>query len=244
MSFSPYIYRDIAGKIDYTMLRIDIDIKMFRDFLSKGKKYRFRALVVTPSFLEYAKNEVEESDVKLVSVIGFPLGQTYPEIKLMEARSAAESGADELDIVLNVSLLKSGYLNEFHREAEYILSNLKQDYPDLVIKYILEVTILSRSLLKKGLEIINNVKPDYFKTSTGYGLRGTSVNDIRFVKKYLSNEIGVKASGGIRTLKQFTELLEAGADIVGSSSGDKIVEEAVSMRSRYKKYSGVSGVNQ
>ena len=236
MNFSPYIYRDVAGKIDYTMLRMDIDIKMFRDFLYKGKKYRFRALVVTPSFLKYAKNELERSGVKLVSVIGFPLGQTYPEIKLMEARSALSSGADELDIVLNASLLKSGYLNEFHREAEYILSSLKQDYPDLVIKYILEVTILSRSLLKKGLKIINDVKPDYFKTSTGYGLRGTSVNDIRFVKKYLSSRISVKASGGIRTFKQFTELLEAGADIIGSSSGDKIVEEAAEHLDKDKKH--------
>lgn len=226
MNSSSYIYRDVARKIDYTMLRIDADIRMFRDFLSKGRKYRFRALVVTPSSLKYAGNEIQFPEIKLVSVIGFPLGQTHPKIKLIEAQSAIASGADELDIVLNTFLLKSGYLNEFHKEASYILGSLKQNYPNLVIKYIIEVTVLSSSLLKKGLEIINNVKPDYFKTSTGYGPRGTSVSDIKFVKKYLSSEIGVKASGGIHSFKQFMELLNAGADIVGSSNGDKIVEEA------------------
>ncbi len=218
---------EIASKIDHTLLKLDIDNKILDMFLSKGRKYKFRALVVSPSLIKYSKDKLYNTGIKLVSVIAFPLGQTYPETKLMEAETAISSGADELDIVLNPYLLKTGYLEEFNEEAYYILNSLRRKHPNITIKYILEVTILPKPILRKGLEIINKVQPDYFKTSTGYGPRGTSVDDIKFVKKHLSDEIKIKASGGIRTFKQFTEILNAGADIIGTSSGDRIIEEAI-----------------
>lgn len=217
---------DVVRKIDYTLLKIDSNIDIIRRFVSNGKKYRFRALVVMPYFLKFIRDDVRDSDIKLVSVVGFPFGQTYSKTKLLEAEEAINSGAVELDIVLNTSMLKSSFLNEFREEAKYILKYLKMNYPDIIVKYIVEVTVLSRNLLRKGLEIINDAKPDFFKTSTGYGPRGTSAEDIVFIKRYLSDEIYIKAAGGIRHFSQFKRLLDCGADIIGSSNGDKIVEEA------------------
>jgi len=219
---------ELAKKIDHTLIKIDIDMDKLKEFVYNGLKYRFRGLVTTPSNIPILRDLIgDDKGIKLISVIGFPLGQTFIKTKMKEISEVAKYDVNELDIVLNTSLIKLGYVDRFREEASLLTNFVRKEYPDIGIKLITEVTVLPREGLLKAIEIINKVKPDYFKTSTGYGPRGTIVDDVSFVKKYLSKDIHIKAAGGIRSVKQMIELIDAGADIIGSSSGVAIIREAI-----------------
>ncbi len=217
----------VAKHIDHTLLKIDVDRERLMDFALAGLKYRVRCLVVSPSNIAFLREVVRDSGVKIASVIAFPFGQTSVDVKIKEVEYCIAEGVDELDIVLNSSLLKLGDFHRFSNEAILLSSYIRREHPDIVFKFIVEVPILSRDLLAKAIEIVNRAKPDYFKTSTGFGPRGTTVDDVSFIRKLLSPDINIKASGGIRNLEQFLSFTEAGADLIGSSSGVNIIKEAV-----------------
>jgi len=223
-----YNVSELAKKIDHTFIKMDVNIDRLKEFASNGLKYGFRGLVTTPSNIPILKEFIGEGkDIKVISVIGFPLGQTFIKTKIEEISEVIEYEVDELDIVLNTSFLKFGYVDRFREEASSLTSFIRKEYPDIGIKLITEVTILSRESLLKAIEIINEVKPDYFKTSTGYGPRGTNIDDVSFIRRYLSKDVYIKAAGGVRSVRQLIQLIDAGADIIGSSSGVTIIEEAI-----------------
>lgn len=218
---------EIAKRIDHTYIRIDANYESLEAFIKVGLEYKFRSLVVPPSFLSYVKERIKGTGIKLSAVIDIPFGQEALKAKMCSCKNAIDCGADELDIVSNMSLLLSRMFDKYETEARSLVQLTKTEYPDIVVKYIVEVTVLDVDLLTKAIEIINRVKPDYFKTSTGFGPRGTTSADVKFIRQLLSNDIKIKASGGIRTYEQFIELTNSGADIIGSSTGDKIIKEAL-----------------
>ncbi|MEM0057145.1 MAG: deoxyribose-phosphate aldolase [Candidatus Geothermarchaeota archaeon] len=221
---NPY---EVAKRIDHTYIKIDANYESLEAFIKTGLEYRFRSLVTLPSLLPYVKERIRGTDIKLSAAIDVPFGQEALKVKMYACRNAIESGANELDIASNVSFLLSRTFDRYEAEARSLIQSIKAEYPDIVVKYIVEVTVLDTSLLTKAIEIINRVKPDYFKTSTGFGPRGTTSADVKFIRQLLLDEIKIKASGGIRTYEQFIELIKSGADIIGSSTGDKIVKEAL-----------------
>lgn len=220
---------DIASKIDHTLLKIGVDLNQLNKFIEEGVKYNVRALVVSPTNVNYLKEYLEKfnADIRVVSVVAFPYGETFTRVKICEIDHLYDIGVDEVDIVLNTSLLIQGYIDDFKAELKTLNDYIRGNYPNLTAKYIVEIPLLNKPLIVKAVEIFNEVMPEYLKTSTGYGPRGTTVDDVKFIRKILNPEIKIKAAGGIRSYQQAIELIAAGADIIGSSSGVKIIKEAV-----------------
>lgn len=215
----------VAARIDNTFLKININRGVLEDFIHKSIKYRFRGIVVSPYLVKVIKPYIPINGPRLVSVVSFPFGQTDISVKLTEATYCIDSGVDELDIVLNMVPLIYWDLDNFRREVEGIYRGIKVEYPDITIKYIVEVTMIDKNKLSKAIDIINQYPPEYLKTSTGYGPRGTIPEDVKYIRERLDGDIGIKASGGIKSFNQFIKLVNMGADIIGSSSGFKIVDE-------------------
>ena len=217
---------NIASKIDNTLLKIDVTLAVVREFIRKSLEYGMRGVVLPEFFIRYARDLIPKGSMKLVSVVAFPFGHVNPYVKISEATNAIDAGADELDIVSNTSLIKSGLIDKYANEIEIITKYFKREYPGIPIKIIAEIPILSIVEISIVAEIFNKFKPDYIKTSTGYAYRGTSIGDVLYLRTLLDEEIRIKASGGIRSFEKAVNLLMAGASIVGTSTGFKIVDEA------------------
>ena len=224
----PYKACDIAKRIDHTLLKTGLSLDSLREFLDEALKYRVRGMVVTPSNIPIILGMLSDRHViKLISVVSFPMGEDPKRIKIAEIGELYSYGVDELDIVLNTTYIKLGRWDLFEDEVREIISYSRREYPNLVIKLILEVPLLTNEELSKAIAIINRYKPDYLKTSTGHAYRGTMVEDVRKIRRILDRDIGIKAAGGIRRLSQVLELIDAGADIIGSSRGIDIIREAL-----------------
>ena len=219
--------KELASKIDHTYLKLDITTSTVKKLINETISYGFRSLVIPPYALRWIDDEVK-SNLKLCSVVSFPLGLTDPKLKVLEAEYAFKLGAQEVDIVSNISLVKSRYYGEFRDELAYIVEYLKSRYPEKTIKVIGEVTILDYRELVTLIEIINDIEPDFFKTSTGFGPRGTTVEEVTLIREKLGEKIKLKASGGIRTLEKALKMLESGADVIGTSSAINIMNECLS----------------
>ena len=219
----------VASKLDNTLLRLDVKPSYIEWFVDKSIEYGVRGIVVHPFFVELIRDGVRGS-TKLVSVVAFPYGYTGLDTKVKEALYCIGAGAEELDIVLNIYYIKNGMVDRFRDEAIAIKRLIKSEYEDVTIKYIVEITVLDRDELNKAIEIINMVEPDFFKTSTGHGPRGTDVNDVKYIRERLSSGIRLKAAGGIKSLKKFIDMVYAGADVIGASRGLDILREAERQR--------------
>ena len=218
----------IAERIDHTLLKQGVSLSSLKDFLDSALKYRVRGVVVTPSNIPFIIDMLSKGHViKVISVVSFPIGEDPMKIKIAEIDELYSYGVDELDIVLNTTYIKMRRWGLFEDEVKEILRYSRKEYPNLVIKLILEAPLLTDEELSKAISIINKYKPDYLKTSTGHVHRGTTVDDVRKIRKILDKSIGIKASGGIRKLSQVLDLIDAGADIIGSSRGIDIVREAL-----------------
>ena len=213
----------IASKIDLTYLKMDITGKILDELRFNTKKYGFRSLVIPPTFVDLVLED--KKDIRLTTVVSFPLGKETLKYKVKEALALLDQGVDEVDIVSNISYVLENKYEKYENEVKTLVSSVKDAYPDRIVKIICEITMLKPKQILKVLKIINSVRPDFFKTSTGFGIRGVSIGDIVFIRRHLSNEIGLKASGGIRSFMKARKILEAGADILGSSSGLKIISE-------------------
>jgi len=171
-----------------------------------------------------AREILKESRVKIATVIAFPFGVTYTEIKEAEMRASAARGADEMDFVINIAALKSGDDRAIEQEMEYLTSKARTI--GVRTKFIIETAYLTDDEKVRVCKVANRVKPDFMKTSTGYGPSGATVEDVRMMRSSLLPEIQIKAAGGIRSYAEALQLLQAGASRLGTSSGIKIIEEA------------------
>jgi len=215
---------DFGRHIDHTLLRPIGTTTDIRRLCTEAVEYGMAAVCVFPSYVPMAREILKESRVKIATVIAFPFGVTYTEIKEAEMRASAVRGADEMDFVINIAALKSGDDRAIEQEMEYLTSKARTI--GVRTKFIIETAYLTDDEKVRVCKVANRVKPDFMKTSTGYGPSGATVEDVRMMRSSLLPEIQIKAAGGIRSYAEALQLLQAGASRLGTSSGIKIIEEA------------------
>ena len=213
----------LANMIDHTNLKAFADDAAFKKLCDEAKKYNFKMVAINPAQTVRCKKKLEGSPVHVGAAIGFPLGQTTLECKIFETKDAIEKGADEIDYVINVAELKNKNYDYIKKEMEEIVKICRE--AGKTSKVIFENCYLTDDEKRKVAEIAKEVKPDFIKTSTGFGTGGATVEDVKLVKSVVGDEVKVKAAGGIRDLKTALAMIEAGAERLGTSAGVAIVEE-------------------
>lgn len=213
----------LANMIDHTNLKAFADDAAFEKLCDEAKKYNFKMVAINPAQTVRCKKKLEGSPVHVGAAIGFPLGQTTLECKIFETKDAIEKGADEIDYVINVAELKNKNYDYIKKEMEEIVKICRE--AGKTSKVIFENCYLTDDEKRKVAEIAKEVKPDFIKTSTGFGTGGATVEDVKLMKSVVGDEVKVKAAGGIRDLKTALAMIEAGAERLGTSAGVAIVEE-------------------
>ena len=219
----------LAKVIDHSLLRPEATSEEIVRFCEEAKEYHFACVVVLPSWCQLARKRLRDSDVNLCTVVAFPLGALPSPCKVFEARQAILNGATELDIVVNIGAACSGDFTAVQREIEEVvttakLAGLSEENDEILTKVILEVGLLSREQQARICRIAEEARADFIKTCTGQGPRAVCLQDVKFIRQVVGREMGIKASGGIRTLEQVMALVNAGANRIGTSTGVEIVE--------------------
>lgn len=207
--------------IEHTLLKQDATHEQVKNLLDEAIKYNFLGVCVNPCNVSFAKEYLKNTDIKVVTVIGFPLGQTTTESKILETIDAVKNGADEIDMVLNAGKLKDKEYNYITEE----ISKIKAACQERILKVILETDLLSKDEIVKACELCVSGKADFVKTSTGFVKNGVGakVEDVALMYKTVSPfGLQVKASGGIRDKEAALKMIEAGAVRLGTSSGASI----------------------
>lgn len=210
---------EINKFIDHTLLKPDATENDIIKLCKEAIQYKFYSVCVNGCYVKLAKELVKNSNVKVCSVIGFPLGATSTNAKVQEAIQAVQDGADEIDMVMNIGLLKSrNYVAVLKDVADVKLAIKK-----IPLKVILEISELSKNEIIKASEICMDAKADFVKTSTGFSKSGATLTAVRIIKKTIKDNAKIKASGGIRDAETAIKYIENGADRLGTSSGIAIV---------------------
>ena len=210
--------------IDHTILKPTTLISDIEKVCAEAIEYQFAAVCVPPNFVKKAKELTKESSVKVATVIGFPFGYSAIEAKLAESLLAIVDGADELDIVINISAIKNNDWEYLANEINHLMPVIKQN--NKVVKIIIESGILTDDEIIKCCQLYGAAGIDYLKTSTGYAEKGASVHAVELFRKNLPPHIQIKASGGIRDYAFAKQLVDAGATRLGCSAGVAIVKGA------------------
>ena len=208
--------------IEHTLLKQDAKYEDFIKLFDEAKKYNFLGVCVNPLYVKLAKEHLAGSNIKIVTVVGFPLGANKSQVKAYETQQAIEDGADEIDMVINVTALK----NKDYEFVKKDIETVKAFCKDNPLKVILETDLLDKDEIKKACEICVQAKADFVKTSTGFVKNGVGakVEDVKLMYETVSpHGLCVKASGGIRDKETALKMLEAGAERLGTSSGVKII---------------------
>lgn len=213
----------LANMVDHTNLKAFADDAAFTKLCDEARKYNFKMVAINPAQTVRCKEKLKDSLVHVGAAIGFPLGQTTLECKTFETKDAIKKGADEIDYVINVAELKNKNYDYIKKEMEEIVKICKE--AGKTSKVIFENCYLTDDEKVKVAEIAKEVKPDFIKTSTGFGTGGATVEDVKLMKSVVGDEVKVKAAGGIRDLKTALAMIEAGAERLGTSAGVAIVEE-------------------
>ncbi|MGN1099676.1 MAG: deoxyribose-phosphate aldolase [Christensenellales bacterium] len=212
----------MAKTIDQTLLKAYVTEADFKAFCEESAKYRFKMVAINSAPVKMCKEFLKGSDVLVGAAIGFPLGQTSIKSKTEETLNAISDGADEIDYVHNIVELKSGHYGYVKDEMQAIVDVCRKY--NKTVKVIFENCYLTDDEKKKLCEIALQVRPDFIKTSTGFGTGGATVEDVRLMKGEVGSAVKVKAAGGIRDLQTALAMIEAGAERIGTSAGVKIVE--------------------
>jgi len=211
---------EIAKMIDHTLLKQDASSEAIVKLCAEAKEFHFASVCVNPGFVPLAAKELKGSDVKVCTVVGFPLGATLPESKAYEAKLAIEAGATEVDMVLNDSMAKEH--NYAYIEDEVRL--VKKACGKILLKVILETCLLTEEEIIECCKACVRAGADYVKTSTGFSKGGATVEAVKIMRKAVGPNIGVKASGGIHNRAEANAMIEAGASRIGASCGVAIVK--------------------
>ncbi len=205
--------------IDHTILKPDASIEAIKKICQEAKEYNFMSVCVNPAYISLCKEELKGSDVKVCTVIGFPLGATLPQVKALETREAVMEGADEIDMVINVTMLKAKNDNYVYEEIEKV----RRSCVGKVLKVIIETCLLTDEEKVRACLLAKKAGADFVKTSTGFSTGGATVHDVALMRKTVGDDMGVKASGGVRTHEDLLAMVEAGANRIGTSAGPKII---------------------
>jgi deoxyribose-phosphate aldolase len=217
--------RKLSQFIDHTILKPTTTLAEIEKVCSEAIQYDFAAACVPPLFVKKAKQLLSDTSVKVATVIGFPFGYSAIEAKVAEIVLAIVDGADELDMVINISAIKNNDWQFLASEINTILPIVQNRQK--VIKVIIESGILTGDEIIKCCDIYGAAGVDYLKTSTGYAEHGASVHAVQLIRKHLSDAVKIKASGGIKTYKFAKELIDAGAERLGCSSSVQIMKESL-----------------
>lgn len=220
----------LAKTIDQTLLNPVATPKEIKYLCMNAKNEHFAAVVVNPTNVILAVKILGDTDVKVCSVIGYPLGANTIETKIFESRDCVKKGAGELDVVINIGAVKSGNYEYIEKELSVLVSIIRREQiaeynRHINIKIIIETGILSKDEVRKVSSIVERSGADFIKTSTGFGAKGVELDDVRLIREVVTRNIGVKASGGIKTFGDAQALIDAGATRLGTSSGVNIIKE-------------------
>ncbi len=213
--------KDLVKLIDHTLLKSDAKIEDIKKICEEAMEYQFYSVCINPSYVKKAKEFLKNSDVKVCTVISFPLGASTIKIKIDEATEAIENSADEIDMVMNIGIFKSNKYDYIYEE----ISSVKKAIGSKILKVIIETSILNEEEKIKASDIVKQSGADFVKTSTGFSQGGATKEDILLIRKTVGANFGIKASGGIKSYEQAIELINAGATRIGSSSSVKIMKE-------------------
>ena len=207
----------MSSRIEHTILKADTSLKEITLLCNEAMEHNFFGVCVAPYFVKIAAHQLKDSNVKVVTVVGFPLGYNTTPAKVEEARKAIDEGADEIDMVLNIAALKNGDFNFVLNDIQSVATLVQLRSRKL--KVIIETALLTKEEKLKACEICTEVNVDFVKTSTGFAKSGATVKDIQLLRAHLPAKIKIKASGGIKTKEQALALVKAGADRIGTSNG-------------------------
>ncbi len=209
--------------IDHTLLKANSTKAQIIRLCSEAKEYDFASVCVNPCWIETAKKELEGSDVKVCVVIGFPLGMMTTDAKVFEAADAVRKGADEVDMVINIGMLKDG--EDGYVEDE--IRRIKEAVGSHILKVIIETCLLNDDEKVRACIAAKKAGADFVKTSTGFSTGGATAEDVALMRKTVGETMGVKAAGGVRTPEDFEKMIAAGATRIGTSSGIKLTGSEV-----------------
>ena len=211
----------INNYIDHTLLKPSATKSEIKELCEEAKKYRFYSVCVNSFYVPLAKQLLTTSNVKICSTIGFPLGAMSTEAKVFEAVKAVEDGANEIDMVINIGMLKSKNYVAVYKD----ICDVKLAIGRIPLKVILEISELSKNEILKGCQICLDAHADFIKTSTGFSKGGATLTAVKMIKKTIKDRAKIKASGGIKNLETALKYIDAGADRIGTSSGINIITD-------------------
>jgi deoxyribose-phosphate aldolase len=220
------IDRSIASLIDHTLLKADAAYEDIRKICDEAKRYGFASVCINPSMVSLASRILANSPVRVCTVVGFPLGATLGEAKAFEAEASIVNGAHEIDMVLNIGALKSKDLVTVGQDIQLVVQVCHAR--DAICKVIIETAYLTDEEKISACSVAKAGGADFVKTSTGFGPGGASAKDVALMRSVVGNDVGVKASGGIRDWKVLQEMVQSGATRIGASASVKILQEAKS----------------
>ena len=206
--------------IDHTLLKADASQEQIETLIEEAKKYDFASVCVNPTWVNFAAQALKATDVKVCTVIGFPLGANTPELKAFETSDAIQNGANGVDMVINIGALKSRNFDLVERDIRAVVEAAK----GTLVKVIIETCLLTDDEKVKACQIAQKAGADFVKTSTGFSTGGATVEDVALMRKTVGPDMGVKASGGARSYEDALAFIKAGATRIGASSGVAIME--------------------
>ena len=211
---------DLNKLIDHTLLKADCLPSEVVNLCQEAKQYNFKSVCINSGFVSLAAKELNKAETLVCTVVGFPLGAMSTLAKGFETKQAISDGADEIDMVINVSRLKA-------KDYSYVLNDIREVVKNAggkTVKVILETSLLTQEEKIKACELTVQAKAHFVKTSTGFSTGGATVEDIALMRKTVGPNFGVKASGGVRSLEDMEKMVKAGATRIGTSSGVKIMQ--------------------
>ena len=225
-----YTIDDFARLIDHTNLHADATEEDMKKLCDEAKKYHFKMVAINEVQSEFCAQQLKGTDIDTGAAISFPLGQTTVACKLAETKDALQNGANEIDYVVNLTQVKAHNWSYIEDEMTQMVDLCRDHH--VPCKVIFETCYLSKSEIKQLALIAKEVKPDFVKTSTGFGTAGATVEDVKLMKENVGSGVKVKAAGGIRNTDDFLAMIAAGAERIGTSSGVKIIE---TLKQRFEK---------
>jgi deoxyribose-phosphate aldolase len=220
---------EIARLIDHTLLKPDATQNEIAKLCAEALQYHFASVCVNPWNVGQAAEILRGSDVKVCTVVGFPLGATLPEVKVFEAQKSIERGAQEIDMVINIGALKSGRFGAVEADIHGVVN--ASHHGKAICKVIIETCLLTRDEKIQASLTAKNAGADFVKTSTGFSTAGATPEDVRLIRETIGPSTGIKAAGGVRTLEDLQNMVAAGATRIGASAGVKIIEQLRSGKS-------------
>lgn len=205
--------------IDHTLLKADATKDQVIELCNEALTHDFASVCVNPTWVKLCADKLNGSDVKVCTVIGFPLGANTTKVKVFETIDANENGAQEIDMVINIGALKAGLDDIVYEDIKSVVEAAKPS----IVKVIIETSLLNDDEKIKACELSLKAKAAFVKTSTGFSTGGATVEDVKLMKSVVGDKLEVKASGGIKTVEDFNNMIQAGATRIGTSSGSSLV---------------------